>query len=65
RVWAFRAGNRRPVLAVAADDAAALQALLRPLPHYGRQSWLVFEGTRAADRGVWPAGDSPLRASFE
>ena len=26
-----------------------------PLPHYGAQSWLVFDGRRALDRGVWPA----------
>jgi hypothetical protein len=35
--------------------AAALQALQRGLPHYGKQSWLVFEGTRAQDKGIWPA----------
>jgi len=65
RVWAFRTPQGRAVLAVAADDASALQALLRPLPHYGRQSWLVFDGSRAEDRGVWPAGASPLRVSLE
>ncbi|MFC5360186.1 M1 family metallopeptidase [Azospirillum himalayense] len=65
RVWTARTAQGHPLLAVAADDAAALQALLRPLPHYGRQSWLVFEGARAVDRGVWPAGDSPLGVSFE
>lgn len=65
RVWAFRTPQGRAVLAVAGDDAAALQALLRPLPHYGRQSWLVFDGAKAEDRGVWPGGDSPLHHSFD
>ena len=47
----------RPALAViAADDAPALAALQRPLPHYGAQSWLVFEQGRAVAKGVWPAG---------
>ena len=64
RVWAFRSPRGRAALAVAADDAAALQALLRPLPHYGRQSWLVFNGSKAEDRGVWPAGASPLRVAL-
>ncbi|MCW2242710.1 M1 family metallopeptidase [Azospirillum canadense] len=64
RVWAFRTAQGRAVLAVAGDDAAALQALLRPLPHYGRQSWLVFDGAKAEDRGVWPASDSPLRRAL-
>ena len=27
----------------------------RGLPHYGAQSWLVFEGGRAISRGTWPA----------
>ncbi|MBP2297881.1 M1 family metallopeptidase [Azospirillum picis] len=61
RVWVSRTSDGRAVLVVSAADAAALQALLRPLPHYGRQSWLVFDGAKAVDRGVWPAGDSPLR----
>jgi len=25
------------------------------LPHYGAQSYLVFEGRRAIARGLWPA----------
>jgi aminopeptidase N len=60
RVWTLRRDTGRPVLAIAADDPAALEALLRPLPHYGRQSFLVFNGRQAIDRGVWPAGDSAL-----
>ncbi|MGF7176205.1 M1 family metallopeptidase [Azospirillum doebereinerae] len=65
RVWTIRSPERAPVLAVSGADAAALQALLRPLPHYGRQSWLVFDGGKATDRGVWPVGDSPLRRFVE
>lgn len=61
RVWTARREGGQPLLAVAADDAEALQALLRPLPHYGRKSYLVFEGRRAVENGVWPATESPLR----
>ncbi|WP_423321199.1 M1 family metallopeptidase [Azospirillum sp. 11R-A] len=61
RVWVSRAADGRTALVVSGADAEALRALLRPLPHYGRQSWLVFEGAKAVDRGVWAAGDSPLR----
>jgi hypothetical protein len=39
---------------VSARDAKALSDLLRPLPHYGRQSYLVFDGAQAIERGVWP-----------
>jgi len=35
------------------------------LPHYGRQSYLVFDGARAVERGVWPAPglERPLTVS--
>lgn len=61
RVWVSRAADGRTALVVAGADAEALKALVRPLPHYGRQSWLVFDGAKATDRGVWTVGDSPLR----
>ncbi|MFN7087372.1 MAG: M1 family metallopeptidase [Burkholderiales bacterium] len=44
-----------PVAVVSARDAASLVALMRPLPHYGAQSYLAFDGSRAIERGVWPA----------
>ena len=55
QVWTVRAGDGRTVVLVSVRDAQSLGALARPLPHYGQQSWLVFEGTRAIERGVWPA----------
>lgn len=55
QVWTIERQAGAPVAVVSARDAEALLALLRPLPHYGSQSWLVFEGSRALDRGVWPA----------
>lgn len=60
RVWAARHSGDRPLLVVAANDAAALEALLRPLPHYGRKGYLMFEGSRAALHGSWPAVGGPL-----
>jgi aminopeptidase N len=63
RVWTG-AIDGGVAMIVEADDAAALDALLRPLPHYRRDSWLVFEGDRAIDRGVWPGGTSVLRKSL-
>ncbi|NWG30739.1 MAG: M1 family peptidase [Rhodocyclaceae bacterium] len=57
QVWAGRDAKQRPYVVIAAQDAGALLALQRALPHYGRQSWLIFEGPRAADKGVWPPGE--------
>ena len=55
KVWTVKDQAGATVLLVAARDAQSLAALQRGLPHYGRQSWLVFEGPRAIARGTWPA----------
>ncbi len=39
---------------VSARDVVALAALVRPLPHYGRQSYVVFDGAKMIERGTWP-----------
>jgi aminopeptidase N len=54
QVWAGRDADGRTHVAVAVRDAAALRALERGLPHYGRQSWLVFDGGRAVEKGTLP-----------
>ncbi|HEB79853.1 MAG TPA: M1 family peptidase [Rhodospirillales bacterium] len=60
RVWTARREGGWPLLAVAAENAEALAALMRPLPHYGRKSFLVFEGSRAVEHGTWPGAAGPL-----
>ena len=57
QVWTLApAGSRSaPVAVISGRDAASIGALERGLPHYGAQSWLVFEGGRAISRGTWPA----------
>jgi hypothetical protein len=52
------------VLVISADDGAALQGLLRPLPHYGGQSYVLFDGGRATTRGIWPVKRGPLLLDF-
>ena len=69
RVWAARRqssdGTSLPLLVVEANDPQALQDLLRPLPHYGRRGYLVFNAAKAIDDGVWPAGGGPLSVTFD
>ncbi len=55
QVWTAHGRGGRIVVLVSARDAPSLAALARPLPHYGRESWLVFEGARMLERGTWPA----------
>jgi aminopeptidase N len=60
RVWTVaRTPGETPVAVVSVRDAASLAALERPLPHYGAQSWLVFDGRTAIARGVWPLQEKP------
>jgi hypothetical protein len=54
QVWTV-AGKPFQLAIISGQDAAALNALQRGLPHYGGQSWLIFEQGRAAGKGIWPA----------
>ena len=65
RSWVAARDGAPPALVVEADDEQALSALLRPLPHYGRQSFLVFEGRKVIEKGVWPTGDNALTKRFD
>ena len=59
RAWAVRRDGG-PLVVVAGDDAVDLAALAGPLPHYGGESFVVFDGRHATDRGQWPPTASPL-----
>lgn len=59
-VWTVR-GSRGPLLCIAAPDAASLGSVARSLPHYGKQSWLVFNHGRPVGRGIWPSVPQTLK----
>ena len=59
-VWTARLANNTPVLVVSATSTAELQAILRPLPHYGGQSYVLFDNGRALSRGLWPLSRGAL-----
>ena len=65
QVWTARTGDGRIVVLVSVRDAPSLAALARPLPHYGRESYLVFEGARMLARGTWPAQPQVWRLASE
>ena len=54
QVWTVP-GKPFQLAIISGQDAAALNALQRGLPHYGGQSWLIFEQGRAVGKGIWPA----------
>lgn len=49
---------------LSSDNKNAAQGLARKLPHYGKYSYLVFEGEEPANigKGEWEAVNSPLSA---
>ena len=50
-----------------AGMAPAAPGLVRKLPHYGKYSFLVFEGEEPSNvvKGQWSGDDSPLATSFD
>ncbi len=53
-VWTARRTDGAAVLVVSAANTDDLKSLLRSLPHYGGQSYVLFEAGRALSRGIWP-----------
>jgi aminopeptidase N len=51
---------------IVADPLEALPGLGRKLPHYGRYSYVAFQGTEPDNTfsGEWRQADSPLRVAF-
>ena len=65
RAWTARYGDDVPMLVVEGADADALRQVAAALRHYGADSYLVFEGSRVVDRGVWPPTARPLEVEFK
>lgn len=43
---------------------AAAESVLRKIPHYGKYSYLAFEGASNILKGTWPVTASPLRVEW-
>ena len=54
QAWTVSRPDGVTLALVSAQDLASLAALTRPLPHYGRQSYVVFDGAKMISRGAWP-----------
>ena len=52
------------IAVIVSEDMESLATVVRKLPHYGPNSYLIFEGDKVVERGVWEAKDSPLRADL-
>jgi hypothetical protein len=59
QVWTMQTGNRER-LSPSSRRATLHLAAGRPLPHYGAQSYLVFDGTRAIGAVMIPGQLIPV-----
>jgi hypothetical protein len=60
------ASLERAVGWIVVDPEAAFPGMIRKLPHYGKYSYLAFEGDEPTNvvKGQWPAAASPLRVDL-
>lgn len=52
------------VMVVLSQDYESLPRIGELIPHYGKYSYLIFEGARNVGKGQWSTGESPLRVSL-
>ncbi len=63
--WATRAPNGAVMIVISARDNESLLALRRSLPHYGRQSYLAYDGTTVIKKGIWSAQSPTTKVILE
>ena len=51
-------------MVVLTADPASLPRIGQLVPHYGKYSYLVFEGAKNVGKGQWPVTSSPLKKVF-
>lgn len=54
QAWTLARNDGASLAIISAKDVESLEALIRPLPHYGRQSYIAFDGRQAIEKGIWP-----------
>jgi len=64
RAWVGKKKNGAAYAVVAAKDYESLEAILRPLPHYGRSGYIAFNGRQTITKGSVAPQDTPLKIFF-
>jgi aminopeptidase N len=49
---------------IISGDMNSLPSIVRKLPHYAKYSYLIFDGDKPVERGVWETEKSPLAADL-
>lgn len=64
RVWTLR-DQKRAILYIEGESAAAVLAIARPLTHYKRRSWVSFDGRTVTNKGTWAMQPGTLHKRFD
>ena len=65
RVWMARYHGDILLLVVEGNDIDALRQTIGAIRHYGANSYLVFDGRKVIDRGVWQPPSRSLDVDFK
>jgi hypothetical protein len=65
RVWMAHYRGDIPLLVVEGNYINALRQTTAAIRHYGANSYLVFDGRKVIDRGVWLPTPRSLEVDFE
>ncbi len=60
----YESDGRPMALFLPATDRRAAEEALLKVTHYGKYSYLIFDGARNQVKGVWPVTESPLVHDF-
>lgn len=60
----YESDGRPMALFLPASDRSAAETALLKVTHYGKYSYLIFDGARNQVKGVWPVTESPLIHDF-
>lgn len=52
------------VMVIKGNRRSDIESIVRKLPHYGKYSYLLFNGDQNVERGIWKVESSPLMFAF-
>jgi len=57
--------KKHSVMTIDGNNQSDIRSIARKLPHYGKYSYLLFQGENNIDKGIWRIESSPLIFNFK
>jgi len=64
QVWSTRSRNGAPIVLVSAESISALSAIIRRLPRYDKNSYVIFQGSQVLKKGLWSRETSKIKVNW-